>query len=311
MNALRESLEEYLTFRRKLGFKLTYPAHALSAFVAFLETRQATYITQGLALEWALDTRTEKAIQQRARRLQIVRGFARYAVVTDPRTEIPPDGLLPGKCQRSAPYIYSQAQLLRLIEDAATLPPQDGLRPFSYSTVFGLLAVTGMRVGEVVALDRGDVDLDGAVLTVRAGKFGKTRFIPVHASTVARLHAYARRRDRLCPRPATASFFLSGRGQPLTTCGVRWTFVRVSRRIGLRAATDSNGPRLHDLRHTFAVRTLINWYRAGLAVDAWIPKLSTYLGHVKVTDTYWYLSAVPELLCLANARLARFLEEQP
>jgi len=310
MNALRKNLEEYITFRQKLGFKFVRDAIDLRTFVAFMEARQATFITQRLALDWTLAIRTGKSMY-RAKRLGLVHGFARYVSAIDPRTEVPPDGLLCGKYERATPYIYSEVQILCLVEAAAKLPPQDGLRPFSYSTLFGLLAATGMRVGEIVALDRSDVDADGAVLTVRDGKFGKSRFIPVHASTVQRLRAYARRRDKVHPTPANAAFFLSERGARLTTCMVRWTFIRLSRRIGLRAAADSNGPRLHDLRHTFAVRTLVNWYQAGIAVDSRIPSLSTYLGHAKVTDTYWYLSSVPELLCLANARLAHFLEEQP
>ncbi len=310
MNVLQQNLKEYLSFRRNLGFKLKYPASALRNFVDFMEARRAKYITQQLALDWALETRMEKSTQ-RARRLQIVRSFARYVSAIDPRTEIPADGLLYGKYERATPYIYTKEQILNLIAAAAKLPPQDGLRPFSYSTVFGLLAVTGMRVGEIVALDRSDVDFNEAVLTVRDGKFGKSRFIPVHATTIQRLRVYARHRDKVHPAPSSVAFFLSESGARLTTCMVRWTFIRLSRRIGLRTTTDSNGPRLHDLRHTFAVRTFVNWYRAGIAVDSQILALSTYLGHAKVTDTYWYLSSIPELLCLANARLTHFLEEQP
>ena len=309
MNALRKNLEEYITFRQKLGFKFVRDAIDLRTFVAFLEARQATFITQRLALDWALAIRTGKSMY-RAKRLGLVRGFARYVSAIDPRTEVPADGLLCGKYERATPYIYSEAQIARLVQTAATLSSKDGLRPFSYSTLLGLLAVTGMRVGEVVALDCADVDFNEAVLTVRAGKFGKSRFIPIHTSMADRLRAYAQRREQVHLNPSSASFFLSDSGRRLTTCMVRWTFIRLSRQIGLRAVTDSSGPRLHDLRHTFAVRTLANWYHTGVSVEPQIPVLSAYLGHGKVTDTYWYLSAVPELLCAANTRLARFLEEQ-
>jgi integrase len=236
----------------------------------------------------------------------MVRGFARYLSATEPRTEIPPQGLLPAQPQRAQPYIYDNEEILDLVREASRLQPSGALRPSTYSTLFGLLAVTGMRISEVVALDRADVDLKQGMLTVRKSKFNKTRVLPVHDSTCRKLRAYAQRRDKLMPVCTTESFLVSDRGVRLNPWIVRYTFVRLSQRIGLRKATDSHGPRLQDLRHTFAVRTLTNWYRSGINPEQRLPLLSAYLGHAKVTDTYWYLSAVPELLGALSTRLDNF-----
>ena len=226
----------------------------------------------------------------------MVRSFARYVSPADPRTEIPPEGLLLHRLHRRNPSLYTDEEIARLIEAAGQLPSPLGLRAATYATLFGLLAVTGMRMSEPLALDRDDVDLTQGILTVRHTKFGKSRIVPIHASTLEKLRNYADLRDRLCPRPQTPGFFIAERGTRLTESTVHWTFARLSRNIGLRG-------RLHGLRHGFAVETLIRWYRAGLDVQQHLPELSTYLGHVHVDDTYWYITAVPELLRLATLRL--------
>lgn len=302
MNTLFTALDNYLALRRGMGFKLKEHEGVLRKFIAFMYTQGAGFITTQLALSWAQQPQ-HTAPAHRARRLGMVRDFARYLSAYDPRTQIPPQGLLPAQPQRAQPYIYNAEQILALIREAACLQPATGLRPSTYSTLFGLLAVTGMRIGEIVALDRDDVDLKQAVLTIRKGKFNKTRLIPVHESTQRKLKAYARRRDTLLPARISAGFFVSDRGVRLNPFIVRYTFIRVSRLIGLRKVTDSHGPRLHDLRHTFAVRTLTNWHRAGINPEQRLPLLSAYLGHAKVSDTYWYLSAVPELLGAVSSRL--------
>jgi len=306
MNGLLKALDKYLALRRALGFKLARHEHELRKFVTFLDTQRADFITTDLALSWAQQPQhTTQA--HRASRLGMVRDFARYLSASDPRTQIPPQGLLPAQPQRTQPYIYSNKEILGMIREASRLQSTGGLRPYTYSALFGLLAVTGMRIGEIVALDRADVDLKQGVLTVRHSKFNKTRLLPVHISTLRKLKAYARRRDKLMPVRSTECFFISERGVRLTTFTVRATFIKISRRIGLRKATDSHGPRLHDLRHTFAVRTLTNWYRARINPEQRLPLLSAYLGHTKVSDTYWYLSAVPELLGAVSTRLNNYL----
>ncbi len=304
MISLRKAVKDYLTMRRSLGFKLRDMGYNLRHFVSFMEQQRASVITTDLALRWAQQPQHVQPAQWAAR-LSFVRSFARYWSATDPRTEIPPTGLLPYRTKRATPYIYSNDEIQHLLKAARNLPPSTGLRPWTYYSLFGLMAVTGMRIGEVIRLDHADVDLKQGLLTVRLTKFSKSRLIPLHPSTVKRLKRYLQRRDELYPQPLTARFFLSNQGTPLTDCMVRWTFVKLSRQIGLRKVGGSSGPRLHDLRHRFAVTTLLHWYRTGVDVEQRLPVLSTYLGHAHVTDTYWYLSAIPELLALTKNRLEK------
>ncbi len=302
MSDLQAALDEYLNIRRALGFKLRDEGTVLPQFLLLLEKKGASFITTDLALQWA--TLPENVLPAHwARRLAMVRNFARFRSAVDPRTEIPPQGLLPFRYRRKPPYIYDDGEISRLLEASSHLRSVIGLRASTYSTLFGLLAVTGMRVSEPIALNRGDVDLVRGILTVRLTKFGKSRLIPVHLSTVEKLAEYNRLRDRFFSSPRCPSFFVSEKGTRLTHWSVRWTFVKLSREIGLRGPNDSHGPRLHDLRHTFAVKTLLRWYQTGVDVDRHMSELAAFLGHTHVNDTYWYISAVPELLRLANKRL--------
>lgn len=312
MSCLQNMLDEYLAVRRSLGYELREQAFCLRKFVAFADTEGTDHITTDLALRWA----TQSAHVQpatRAGRLGMVRRFAKWCSASDPRTEVPPEGLLPHKYRRMRPYIYSDDEIDKVVEAASQLPSPKRLRAHTYSTVFGLLAVTGMRVSEAVALNRRHVDLEDGILTVRRTKFGRSRFVPVHPTTCDSLREYAERRDRVVAVYFTDAFFASERGTRITGCSTRYNFAKVSRQVGLRkpagGCRHGRGPRLHDMRHRFAVRTLLDWYRAGLDVERELPKLATYLGHVHVNDTYWYLEAVPELLELATARLVDGREE--
>lgn len=306
MKSLYQSLEEYLALRRGLGFKLKQDGHLLLQFVSFLDREGSTHITTELALRWAVKPDNAQA-RHWARRLRTIRLFAEYRSVTDPRTEIPPPKLLPDTYRRTAPYIYTDEQIICLIAAARELPSTVhgtmGLRARTYYTLFGLLSVTGMRISEALMLNRDDVDRNQALLTVRGTKFGKSRLIPIHDSTQEALQQYAYLRDCIYPEPKTRSFLVSERGTRLGYCAALSTFVRLSRDVGLRGLSDSHGPRMHDLRHRFAINTLINWYRKDVDIERCIHVLSTFLGHVKVSYTYWYLSAVPELLQLAVAKL--------
>ncbi len=302
MSNLSSTLQEYLSLRRGLGFKLRDEGPVLSDFVSFLEQQGVSTITTQLALRWAvLPQNVEPA--HWARRLSMVRLFAQYQSASDPRAEIPPKGLLPHRYRRRPPYIYSDEEIRQLIKAAKRLPSTSGLRPETYSTLFGLLAVTGMRIFECLALNNEDIDMSQGVLSIRQTKFRKSRLVLIHTSTQRRLRQYVRRRDRVHPKPRTQSFFVSDHGARLTRSTVRWTFIRLSHQIGFRGPSDRHGPRLHDFRHAFAVRTLLAWYRADVDVERHMPELATYLGHAHITDTYWYLTAVPELLHLAAARL--------
>lgn len=304
MISLRRAVENYLAMRRSLGFKLQDMGYCLHHFVSFMEQEEASVITVELALRWAQQPQRVQPAHW-ARRLGFVRSFARYWSAIDPRTEIPPVSLLPYRTKRAIPYIYSNEEIEQLLNAAKNLLPATGLRPLTYYTLFGLIAVTGMRISEIIHLERDDIDLEQMLLTVRLTKFNKSRLIPLHPFTVRKLKLYLQRRDHLHPRSTTSCFFLSNQGTPLTGCMVRWTFVKLSRQIGLRKVGDSVGPRLHDFRHRFAVTTLLHWYRTGVDVEQRLPVLSTYLGHTHVTDTYWYLSAIPELLSLTKERLEK------
>jgi integrase len=237
----------------------------------------------------------------------MVRGFASWLSTIDSRTQVPPHRLLPSRRRRNKPHIFSPEEIGQLMKEASRLVSTTGLRALTYRTLIGLLAATGLRPGEALALDKSDVDLKNGILSIRQSKFGKSRFVPLADSTRAALVKYARRRDKLCLHPRSEAFLLSERGQRLQGGAARRTFARISCAVGLRPATGSRrcgrGPRLQDFRHCFATRKLIEWYRAGVDVGRELPKLATYLGHVDVAHTYWYLEAVPELLQLATNRL--------
>ncbi len=313
MSELRQAIDEYLSLRRSLGFELQRQETVLRRFVTFAERECAEYITTDLVLRWTSEPSNAQPATWAAR-VGTVRRFARWWSAFDPRTEVPPEGLLPHRYHRQPPYIYSDGEIERLVRAAAELPSANGMRALTYSTYFGLIAVTGMRMSEGIALDRIDVDLVEGILTVRRTKFGKTRLVPLHASTRDALESYAAQRDRIVRCAETPAFFVSDGGRRITQWGTRYNFARVSQQIGLRPpATDGrhgHGPRLHDLRHRFAVQALIGWYRKGLDVEREMPKLATYLGHVHVNDTYWYLEAVPELLQLATERLMQQHQEE-
>jgi integrase/recombinase XerD len=304
MSPLQRTLDEYLALRRALGHKLRGSERLLRRFVTFADHAGSPYITTELALAWATQSATVQPAEW-ARRLGAARRFAQYCSAVDPRTTIPPPDLLPHRYRRPVPYIYRDEEITRLLDAARQLPSVTGLRPHTYATLLGLYAATGMRCNEPLQLDRDDVDLVNGVLTIRGTKFGKSRYVPLHPSTQRALKRYATRRDRLCRTPACPSFFLSERGARLSHWSVRRTFVKLSHEIGLRRAGDSRGPRLHDLRHRLAVSTLLRWYRRGVDVERHLPELSTYLGHAHITDTYWYLTATPELLRYALRRMER------
>jgi integrase/recombinase XerD len=307
VNALEQGLTDYLRIRRSLGFQLRKVERCLRNFVAFLQVEGASYITTELALRWTTTQFAKVLPSTRAERLGMVRRFAGWHSATEPRTEIPPAELLPHRYRRKPPHIYSDEEIERLLRQAQQLPSPKGLRARTITTFFGLLAVTGMRVSEALGLDRLDVDLDRGIIHIRRGKWGKSRCMPVHPSTVVALKKYAEARDRLFPASATPAFFLSERGCRMTGGTARYSFAKLSQQLGLRVPTKGSGrgPRLHDVRHRFAACTLIHWYRARLDVERELPKLSTYLGHANVNNTYWYLEAVPELLQLATDRLIR------
>ncbi|HKW72659.1 MAG TPA: tyrosine-type recombinase/integrase [Candidatus Dormibacteraeota bacterium] len=299
MSDLARHADDYLTLRRALGFKLVNTGRFLPQLVSYLEAAGAKTLTVDLAIAWARQLPRGKRAISMAHRLGAARGFARYLRAIDPETEVPPRGIWTSDTRRPVPYLYSDDDMRRLLEATQQLRPR--LRAATHEALFGLLAASGMRIGEARRLERDDVDLADGVLTIRESKFDRSRLVPLHPSAVDALRAYAAERDRLCPRPKTAAFFVSSVGTALGYSGVLKTFNELTAAIGLRSATVR--PRIHDLRHSFAVRTIIELHRSGADVGAHVAVLSTYLGHVNPAGTYWYLSAAPELMELAAARL--------
>jgi integrase len=298
MSELSGHVEDYLRLRRALGFKLERAGHLLPQLVAYLEAAGVATVTSELAIGWArLPAHTQP--NHWAQRLAIARGFARYLQALDPTAEVPPPGVFPTRRHRPTPFLWSQRDIRRLLQSTRALRP--ALRAATYEALFGLLATCGMRVGEAIGLDRDDVDLPAGVITIRHAKFDRTRLVPLHPTATEALSRYATERDRLCPRPRARAFFVSSAGTRLDRSGVSKTLRKITTSIGMR--TESVHPRAHDLRHSFAVDTLLRWQRSGRSVDEHIATLSTYLGHVSPADTYWYLSASPELMELAAGRL--------
>lgn len=298
-------VEEYLALRRRLGFALVTPGQALLSFARYADRiGHRGPVTVEFAVRWARLPEGAKPSYW-ARRLSIVRGFAQHRRLFDPETEIPPTGLLGPSSRRSTPHIYSETEIAALLRAAAELDPARGLRPHTYVTLFGLLITTGLRISEALCLGRDDVDLQGGVLTVQLGKFRKSRLVPLHPSTVEALAQYAWRRDHHSHTSA-GTFLLNEAGTALGTSGVAHTFGALRRTLGWEKNREGRRPRLHDMRHTMAVRTLLRWYQQGADVERKLPALSTYLGHVEVRDTYWYLTAVPELMALTAARFQAY-----
>lgn len=307
MKPLSEAVEEYLSLRRDLGFKLIQAAGWLHDFAAFMAQQQAPVITVELALQWALQAQHAQPATW-ARRLATVRCFARYHRHREPRTEIPPSGLLPHKANRAKPYLYTDEDIERLMRAAAALPPANGLRAQSYSCLLGLLAVTGLRIGEALALKCDDVDLQAGLLTIRGAKFGKSRLVPLHRSTQEALLAYAAQRDSAPGCASTGYFFVSEQGKPLAASTMRRTFRALCHQIGLHGSADHDEPRLHHFRHRFATETLLQGYRSDTDIERRLPVLATFLGHAQISHSYWYLSAHPALMAQAVKRLEDYWE---
>ena len=300
MSALAAAAEQYLRLRNSLGHDLAEHHRLLPRFVAYLDATDTPTITVAAALAWAYAPGVDPASSNPARRMTIARGFARHMAGIDPDTEVPPPGLIAGHRRWRPPFIYSPADIDALLARCRGLHHQ--LPAATHETLFGLLAVTGMRIGEAIRLDRRDIDWAARVLTIRESKFGKSRTVPVLESTLTALDRYAHTRDRLCPQPSASTFFVSMTGTRLIYQIIEQTFRRLCDSAGIGAGADQP-PRIHNLRHPFSLHPLPGWYRAGDDIEARLPILSTYLGHRDPRSTYWYLSAAPELLALAATRL--------
>ena len=309
-SSMRDQVDDYLAMRSELGFDVEGQRWLLRDFIRYAErVDHRGPISIDLAVGWALSSCPGDPARAE-RRLGAVRQLARHRVVFDPKTEIPPAGCI-GRIprRRQQPHIYTDAEISALLGECSRLRPREGLRPRTYAVFFSLLASTGLRLSEARYLYRRDVDLDQGLLIVRAGKFDKTRLVPLHPTSVQALATYARWRDSFRNDPPSEFFFRTEKAPRLQRAAVEKTFSRLRERLGRPPRGRTRQPRIHDFRHTFAVRRLLRWYEDGVDVDRKILALSTYLGHAKVTDTYWYLSAVPELMAITAERFEQFARE--
>jgi integrase len=299
-------VREYIDHRRQLGFELASAQRILLDFARYAD-RQKHHgpITADLVIRW-VNLPKGAAAGYLASRLNIVRGFARFRAIFDPRTEIPPTHALGAAIRRKVPYILTPSEIAAILRAARQLPPAGSLRPHTYTTLLGLVACTGLRHREVLRLDRFDIDWNQHLLHVRKTKFRKSRIVPLHASTIEELARYAQLRDQRYPVPRTDAFFVSMRGTRLAEPTVQATFILLRNSLIWNGCSSRGYPRIHDLRHTFACRRLLQWYHDGADLHRAVPSLSTYLGHTNVRDTYWYITGIPELLGIAGSRFEHF-----
>lgn len=302
-------VEEYLAYRRNLGFKLRIEGQQILNFARYVDQIEHNGpLTTDLAIRWACLPKEATRLYH-ARRLEVVRCFAKYLTVFDPRTQIPDSRLLGRAHRRTQPHIYSPKEIGRLLRAARALRPINGLRPHTYATLVGLMASTGLRTHEALNLSREDVNLDAGILTVRETKFHKSRIVPLDETVTRALGKYARFRDTYMPSPQSNTFLLGEKGTHLSPSMAHWTFRRLCMTCGIQSIRNNRNPRLYDLRHTFCTRRLLEWHKQRVDVDHAILALSTYVGHVKVSDTYWYLSGIPELFAVTGVRFERFTHE--
>lgn len=298
---------EYLAYRRTFGFDLAIEGKQLESFARFADHREAECLTLELAVEWAHASRHPRPISW-SRRIEVLRGFATFCLRTDPRTSVPQRDLFGPAHRRLVPHIYTLAELQALLNAADQLTPPGGLRPATCRTLFGLLAATGLRISEALKLTVADVDLVEGVLDIRDTKCHQRRFAPLHGSVIAKLNDYAQLRDRLVPTPSCDRFFLRDNGRPVDQRMVLYALQSLCCRLGWHARGDHARHRLHDLRHTFIVHSMLRFYEVGGDVEPMLPLLSIYVGHAKVVDTYWYISGIPQLMALAAERFHRYVQ---
>ncbi len=310
-DAWTSRVEDYLRYRRQLGFELTNEANTLHRFAEFAERHGLQdRLSTALAVEWARASKRQTPITW-ARRLEVLRGFAFYWKRFDPSTEIPDRNALGPAHRRLVPHIYTAEELTALLNATDDLLPCGGLRPATCRTVLGLLAASGLRIGEAIGLTRRDVDLDTGVLTIREAKFHKSRLVPLHPTATAAMRSYAQRRDTIVSNPNNDRFFILDNGKPANQRGILFALHSICAKLGWKPRGDYQHHRLHDLRHTHIVASLLRAYQHGDEIDRIMLALSTYIGHAKIADTYWYVTGIPELMAIAAARFQDYAQGEP
>lgn len=306
-NAMQSAVRLYLEERRQLGFAMKFSGGELMRFARFADARgHHGPLTLELQTDWAREHVRRTGPVTAARRIEVIRPFATYYRQFEPATEVPELAILGRGHRRLAPHIYTEQEICDLLYYAGRLSPQGGLRPATYRTLFGLLAAVGLRISEALNLLVGDVDLQGATVTVRQTKFNKSRCLPIHQSVVRALLEYRQMRDRFVAHEANMPFFITPSGSRLPVRTVHGVFEQIRDRLGWHARGEHPYPRIHDLRHTAVVRRVQLWNEAGVSIDQAMFWLCTYLGHAKISDTYWYLTGVPELMSMVGAKFERF-----
>lgn len=295
-------VQDYIAYRRDLGYSLTADASQLLNFARFADQLGQKRLTAAFAIEWAKASKKQTSITW-TRRIVVLRGFAKYWHRFDPMTEIPPLGLFGPIGRRLTPHIYTEDEVMAILSATARLRPLKGLRPATCYTVFGLMASTGLRLSEVLNLTRTDVNFDSGILNIQGAKFCKQRLVPLHPTVVGQLKNYAERRDQSIAKSETDSFFLMDNGKSATFDGINQALRTVCRRLGWTPRGDHTRHRPHDFRHYFIVQNLMNWQRQEIDPDCRILALSTYVGHGSLSSTYWYITGVPELLTIAAERV--------
>jgi integrase len=316
LTSLQARVERYLVERGRLGFDLRGPTNVLRNFARHVQAvGHRGPLTVEVMTDWARrDSHGSSDPHTWARRLNSLRSFMRWMQQFEPRTEVPDDAIFGRLPRRLAPHIYSEPEIVDLLAAARRLGPTPSLRGVVFETLFGLIACTGLRISEALALRNFDVDLKHGMLTIRRTKFAKSRYVPMHQSTVETLRRYRWMRD-LSGEPAQedASFFVGTRsrrrGRPLSNRQAHRVFAELRQQLGWHNRGTHHAPRIHDLRHTFVVRRILLWQQKGVDIDQAMLSLSTYVGHAMVTNTYWYLSAVPELMALAAGRFESFMPQ--
>jgi integrase len=306
---MQHLVQGYLDERRSVGFALTISGAQLLSFARFADASgHRGPLTRQLITRWARDEAKRATPLTWTRRIEVIRPFAKHRARIEPGSYVPKADTF-GRCRRRlAPHVYTDREIVDLLAAADRLLPRGTLRPATYRALFGLIAATGLRVSEALRLQCDDVDLDTGMLTVRQTKFTKSRLVPLHPTTVRALKQYLPLRRRHLPTVQDGPFLASARGTALAKRTVHWVFDRLRKQLGWTARGGHAAPRIHDLRHTFICRRVQLWHEHGTDIENAMVALSTYVGHAKVSDTYWYLTAVPDLMSVTGCRFERFVE---
>jgi integrase len=299
---MKKQVQDYLNYRRSLGFQLKVEESVLLNFANYVDSKKYNGpLTIKLSIEWALTSNSKKPITY-ARRIEVLRPFAKYCSITIPETEIPTTQIFGKAHRRKSPYIFSIDEILKLLDATKRLIPTDGLKTISFYYLFSLLYTTGLRVSEALMLRMSDINWKENFLQINQAKFKKSRLVPIHSSTAEALSTYCKIRSKYISTLNCERLFILDNGTPITYRKIQYTFSQLRKIVAWDIKPQDTRPRIYDLRHTFVCHRLLKWYDEGIDVFSVVPYLSTYLGHVRVADTYWYITGIPQIMNIAGNR---------